>query len=213
MKRQIIFSLTVLFSLGMLWSCSGDEEATTSEEAVAEEEIKTEKKETTGELPELSVYNLPSEWTNQNGEQVELEDYKGDIVVAVMIYTTCKAACPRLIADIRRIHEKVSDKANKQVKYVFVSIDPEVDTPERLKEFAIENEMDNDQWVFLRGDIEDTREFAAVLAVSYKRISPMDFSHSNIISVFDQEGVLVHQKEGLGVDDSATIEAIEELAR
>lgn len=212
MKRQIIFSLTVLFSLGMLWSCSGDEEATTSEEAVAEEEIKTEKKETTGELPELSVYNLPSEWTNQDGEQVELEDYRGDIVVAVMIYTTCKAACPRLIADIRRIHEKVSDKANKQVKYVFVSIDPEVDTPERMKEFAIENEMDNDQWVFLRGDIEDTREFAAVLAVSYKRISPMDFSHSNIISVFDQEGVLVHQKEGLGVDDSATIEAIEELA-
>src|SRR5690554_4324582 len=166
MKRYIILSLTVLFSLGMLYSCSESEEELIAEE---ETELETEKKEFTGELPELSVYNLPSDWTNQNNEDIKLEDLKGDIVVAVMIYTTCKAACPRLIADVRRIHEKVSDKANKQVKYVFVSIDPEVDTPERMKEFAIENEMDNDQWVFLRGDIEDTREFAAVLAVSYKR--------------------------------------------
>ena len=207
MKKQIILSLTVLFSFGMLYSCS-EKEAVQEEES----ELKTEKKEFTGELPELSVYNLPSEWTNQNNEEIKLEDMKGDIVVAVMIYTTCKAACPRLIADVRRIYEKVSDKANKQVKYVFVSIDPEIDTPERMKEFAIENEMDSKQWVFLRGDIEDTREFAAVLAVSYKRISPIDFSHSNIISVFDKEGVLVHQKEGLGVDDSSTIEAIEKLA-
>ena len=207
MKRYLILSLTALFSIGMLNSCS-EKEA----EVVPEEELKTEKKEFTGELPELSVYNLPSDWTNQNGEDIKLEDLKGDIVVSVMIYTTCKAACPRLVADIRRIHDKVSDKANKQVKYVFVSIDPEVDTPERMKEFAKENEMDNDQWVFLRGSKDDTREFAAVLAVSYKRISPMDFSHSNIISVFDQEGVLVHQKEGLGVDDSETIEVIEKLA-
>ena len=208
MKKQFILFLTVLFSFGMLNSCSESE----VQESSPEEELKTEKKEFTGELPELSVYNLPSEWTNQNNENIRLEDLKGDIIVAVMIYTTCKAACPRLIADVRRIHEKVSDKANKQVKYVFVSIDPEIDTPERMKEFAIENEMDNDQWVFLRSDIEDTREFAAVLAVSYKRISPIDFSHLNIISVFDQEGVLVHQKEGLGVDDSSTIEAIEKLA-
>lgn len=209
MKKQLVLLLTVVFSLGMLNSCS---EGGMQEASSEETELKTEKKEFTGELPELSVYNLPSEWTNQNNENIRLEDMKGDIVVAVMIYTTCKAACPRLIADVRRIHEKVSDKANKQVKYVFVSIDPEVDTPERMKEFAIENEMDSDQWVFLRSDIEDTREFAAVLAVSYKRISPIDFSHSNIISVFDQQGVLVHQKEGLGVDDSSTIEAIEKLA-
>ena len=209
MKKHFILLLTVLFSFVMLNSCSeGEIQDATSEQ----DELETERKEFTGELPELSVYNLPSEWTNQNNENIKLEDLKGDIVVAVMIYTTCKAACPRLIADVRRIYEKVSDKANKQVKYVFVSIDPEVDTPERMKEFAKENEMDSDQWVFLRGDIEDTREFAAVLAVSYKRISPLDFSHSNIISVFDQEGVLHYQKEGLGVDDSATIEAIEKLA-
>ena len=71
--------------------------------------------------------------------------------------------------------------------------------------------MDGDQWVFLRGSLGDTREFAAVLAVNYKEISPLDFSHSNIITVFNQEGELYHQKEGLGIDSNETIEKIKEL--
>lgn len=178
----------------------------------AEENLKTERNEDfTGELPELSVYHLPSTWTTQDGEEIQLEDLRGEIVVTVMIYTSCKASCPRLVADVSRIKEQVSDETNKQVKYVFVSIDPETDTPERLKEFAIENQMDNDQWLFLRGSEEDTREFAAVLAVGYKRISPIDFSHSNIISVFDQNGVLQFQKEGLDHNVNEVIDAIESL--
>jgi protein SCO1/2 len=135
------------------------------------------------------------------------------MVVMVMIYTTCKAACPRLVADMRNIEKQVPEEKKKDVQYVFVSIDPETDTPERLKTFAKENEMENEKWLFLRGTEEDTREFAAVLAVNYKEISPMDFSHSNIISVFDQNGEMVHQQEGLGVDNKETVQAIIELAK
>lgn len=178
-----------------------------------EEKQETIRLETDTILPELSIYNLPSKWTNQDGEEIELKDLRGDVVVMVMIYTTCRAACPRLVADMRNIHKNVPEKNNKSVKYVLVSIDPEVDTPELLKEFSIENQMDDtDQWIFLRGTESDTREFAAVLAVSYKAISPIDFSHSNIISVFDQDGVLAHQKEGLGVDSKETIASIIELS-
>src|SRR5690554_2361022 len=129
-------------------------------------------------------------------------------VAMVMIYTSCQAACPRLVADMRNIERQIPEDKKDQVQYVFVSIDPEVDTPERLKAFAIENKMDSDEWLFLRGSEEDTREFAAVLAVSYKRITPIDFSHSNIISVFDKKGEMVHQMEGLGVDSKETIQAI-----
>src|SRR5690554_7211253 len=103
MKKYIILCLTALLSMGLLYSCTEEEPQV---EASEELEQETVKKEFTGELPELSVYNLPSDWTNQNGELIKLEDLKGDIVVAVMIYTTCKAACPRLIADIRRRSEE-----------------------------------------------------------------------------------------------------------
>lgn len=160
------------------------------------------------ELPELSVYHLPSTWTTQDNENIELEDLRGNVLVMVMIYTSCKAACPRLVADMRNIEKQVAEKDREKVKFIMVSIDPETDTPQRLKQFSIENEMEDGHWMFLRGTPEDTREFAAVLAVSYKRISPIDFSHSNIISVFDEDGVLVHQQEGLGVDNTETVEAI-----
>lgn len=211
-ESQFMIIIALVLMVSVFSSCSSSVEENEQSKEEQTNQTSKEKKADTGELPELSIYNLPSSWTTQNNKEIQLEDLKGDVIVMVMIYTSCKSACPRLVADIRRIHENVSDKANKNTKYVFVSIDPEVDTPEKLKNFAIENKMDNDQWLFLRGSVEDTREFSAVLAVSYKRISPIDFSHSNIISVFDQQGVLQHQKEGLGIDDSETVEAIEELA-
>ena len=80
--------------------------------------------------------------------------------------------------------------------------------PERLKKFAIENYMDSKEWTFLQGTESSVREFANVLAVKYKQISPLDFSHSNIISVFNPQGELVHQQEGLGVDNKETIAKI-----
>ncbi len=157
-----------------------------------------------------SIFNLTSKWNTQNGETIELKELKGQPLVMVMIYTSCKAACPRLVADMRSIYKKVN---NSTVKYVLISIDPETDTPERLKEFAIENQMDNDQWIFLQGTVDDVREFSNVLAVKYKQISPIDFSHSNIISLFDEDGVLFHQQEGLGVNNEETVAKILELVK
>ena len=157
-----------------------------------------------------SIFNLTSKWKTQNNETIELKDLKGQVLVVVMVYTSCKAACPRLVADMRGIHEKVE---NKDVKYVLVSIDPETDTPEKLKAFAIENEMDNEQWVFLQGTVDDVREFSNVLAVKYKQISPIDFSHSNIITVFNPAGELHFQQEGLGVNNEEIVSEINELVQ
>jgi protein SCO1/2 len=172
----------------------------------------TNKKSEDKPISDLSIYNLPSKWTNQNGQNLEMKDFKGNVLVMVMIYTSCKAACPRLVADMRNIESRIPDPVKPNVKFVLVSIDPEVDTPKRLKEFAIANKMDNNQWEFLRSTEENTREFAAVLAVNYKKIAPLDFSHSNIISVFNAEGELTFQQEGLGVNSDATIKKITEEA-
>jgi protein SCO1/2 len=164
-----------------------------------------------GRISETSIFNLTSKWNTEEGRSIELKELKGKTLVMVMIYTTCKAACPRLVADMRNIAAQVPDKFINDINYVMVSIDPETDTPKRLKEFAVENLMDGEQWTFLQGSVSDVREFANVLAVKYKEISPMDFSHSNIISVFNVQGELAHQQEGLGVDNSETLSKIIEL--
>lgn len=164
-------------------------------------------------ISEESIFNLTSNWNTEEGEVIQLKDLKGKTLVMVMIYTTCKAACPRLVADMRNIESKIPKENIENLLFVLVSIDPKVDTPTRLKEFAIENEMDGEQWTFLQGTESGVREFANVLAVKYKQISPIDFSHSNIISVFNTKGELIHQQEGLGVDNKETVEAILKLTK
>ena len=214
MKRFFIMALGVL----LLQSCENN----TTESSAKAEDLKESAMTTPAEgqqaesakpteISDISIYNLPETWTTQNGNDVQWKDFKGNVLVVVMIYTSCKAACPILIADMRDIRKTVdaSDMPHKKkVKYILVSIDPKVDTPEHLKKFAQESGMDDDQWVFLRSDEEKTREFAAVLAVNYKQISPVDFSHSNIISVFNAEGELAAQQEGLGIDRTSIVQEI-----
>lgn len=199
--------IAVIISLCTV-SCNNSSK-TDSEELLSS----SEKVDANEGFSDMSIYNLPSHWTTQDGNEIELKDLQGKVTAMVMIYTSCQAACPRLVADMRNIEKQIPEDKKDDVQYVFVSIDPETDTPERLKAFAKENKMEDDKWIFLRGTEDDTREFAAVLAVNYKQISPIDFSHSNIISVFNQEGELVHQQEGLGVNNKETVQAIINLAQ
>lgn len=161
-------------------------------------------------ISDNSIFNLRSEWKTQNNETIHLTDLKGKVMVLVMIYTSCEAACPRLVADMRNIYTKVD---NPDVDYVLVSIDPEKDTPEKLKAYAKEEHLDGDQWILLQGGLDDVREFSNVLSMKYKKISPIDFSHTNIISVFDKNGVLHYQQEGLGVSNDKLVEEVKNLSK
>ena len=159
-------------------------------------------------ISDESIFNLTSKWKTQDNKTIEIKDFKGKVTVMVMIYTSCKAACPRLVADMRDIESKMPKDKLSDLNFVLVSIDPEVDTPERLKTFAKANFMDAPHWTFLQGTKTTVQEFANVLAVKYKQIAPMDFSHSNMISVFDKKGILIHQQEGLGVNNKETVDKI-----
>lgn len=202
---KTILTTTILCFTLLLKSCNDKKQT----EAQANSETLSADAQAPSKISDMSIYNLPSTWTTQDGNDIELKDLNGNVLVMVMIYTSCKAACPRLVADMRNIEQRVKSKNTDKVKYVLVSIDPTVDTPERLKDFAKENQMDGSQWLFLRSSEENTREFAATLAVNYKKISPIDFSHSNIISVFNTKGELTYQQEGLGIDYAPTVNEIE----
>ena len=98
----------------------------------------TSKEMETDGISEESIFNLTSKWHTEEGKEIQLEDLKGKTLVMVMIYTSCKAACPRLVADMRNIEAQIPDEKLKDLTFALVSIDPETDTPERLKAFAIE---------------------------------------------------------------------------
>lgn len=191
MKNILLF----LFSMLTLFSCKENTEQT------------VQKKENANS----SIFLLDSKWQNQDAEELHLKDLKGKNLVMVMIFTSCRTACPILVADMKKVHAKIEKNKLKDTSLVLISIDPANDTPEVLKKFAAERNMDQAPWIFLRSDEESTREFANVLAVKYKKISPIEFSHSNIISVFNRNGELVSQEEGSGINSDAVAKTVNEL--
>lgn len=191
MKNILLF----LFSVLTILSCKENTEQTAQNKENADN----------------SIFLLDSKWQNQDAEELQLKDLKGKNLVMVMIFTSCRTACPILVGDMKKIHAKIEKNKLKDTSLVLISIDPTNDTPEVLKKFAAERNMDSEPWIFLRSDEESTREFANVLAVKYKKISPIEFSHSNIISVFNRNGELVSQEEGSGINSDAVAKTVNEL--
>ena len=89
---------------------------------------------------------------DQNGKQLNFYDdlIKGKTVAINFVFTTCTTVCPPLTATFRRVQQTASQRG-LDVKLVSVSVDPVVDTPERLRAFADKFNVDQG-WTFVTGD-------------------------------------------------------------
>ncbi len=161
-------------------------------------------------IPEDSIFNMNAKWEQQNGKSLQLKDLQGKVMVTAMIFTSCKTACPRLTAEMRTISQKVGKVDPNKIRYVLISIDPETDTPSVMNSYLQANGFNGEEWLFIRSNEENTRTLANMMAIKYKKITPMEFSHSNIISVYSKDGILAYQKEGLNNDVEQTVENIKQ---
>ncbi|MFK7910433.1 MAG: SCO family protein [Akkermansiaceae bacterium] len=160
------------------------------------------------EATEDSIYQIESVWKDDAGSDRKLKSLGGRVQVISMGYSTCKYACPRLLADMRLIEKGLSPDARKSTGFTFVSIDPEADTPERLAEYRKENKIDSDRWTLLTAPTPSVQELAVVLGIQYRKTGDKDFAHSNIITVLNKNGEVIHRQEGLAADPAETIKAI-----
>jgi len=165
-----------------------------------------------GEPTDASIYNVSSTWKTRHNNEIKFSDLRGKIQVVAMVYTHCEYACPRILADMKNIEKTLSESALQSVNFTIISIDPERDTPQRLTEFATENNLSDAYWTLLNGVQGDILEIAALLGVKYKPISDTDFTHSNMITVLDKEGEVVHQRKKLQDRQTEIIKNIETLA-
>lgn len=85
--------------------------------------------------------------TDQLGHHVSLADFRGKVWVADFIFTRCSGPCPVMSMKMSEIAREFKDST--AVVLVSFSVDPEYDTPERLKAYAEEYKADNQQWRFL----------------------------------------------------------------
>lgn len=162
-------------------------------------------------LTDESLYALDGTWTDQNGSSVQLASLKGRPVVISMVFTRCAWACPMIVRDMKEIGKRLPEEAQDRVQYVLVTLDPERDTPDVLSSFARSHRLDASQWTLLQGRGTDIRLLAALLGIRYRKESNGQFSHSNVITLLNEEGEIVHLQEGLGSDPTNTVEKLNSL--
>ena len=158
-----------------------------------------------------SIYNLGSTWTSQDGKQTKLSALQGRPVVVAMVYTSCQAACPMTISDLKRIEEALPAAAKSQVRFAVFSFDFKRDTPAKLKEFVKARSLDTNRWTLFHGEPSAVRKLSAVLGIRYKKDKNGDFDHSNVITILDKTGAIVHQQVGLRQDSKETVAKLTQI--
>lgn len=98
-------------------------------------------------------------FTNQLNEEVELDDLKGKILIIDFFFTRCPSICPRMTASMKKLQQ--SFKQNDTiVQFISITIDPEHDSVQNLKNFADKFKADHSSWWFLTGDKKSIYNFA-----------------------------------------------------
>src|ERR1043165_1237646 len=141
----------------------------------------------------LPVYTVLRDFalTNQNNTVVTLDDLRGKVCVADIIFTRCPGPCRRMTKDMARLQDLWPKDA--PVHFVSLTSDPEYDNPAVLKRYAEEFKADPARWNFLTGtkkqivDAAENLKFVRVEKDEKDRESEHDlFIHSTIFMIVDK---------------------------
>jgi protein SCO1/2 len=132
-------------------------------------------------------FNLP----DQDGRMRSLKDFAGKVVVLFFGYTQCPDVCPTTMTELAQV-KKLLGADGEKVQVLFVTVDPERDTPEVLKAYMANFDPG---FVALRGSPEQLAAMAKDFKVFYKKNegkTPSSYSmdHSAASYVYDTRGRL-----------------------
>jgi protein SCO1/2 len=104
-------------------------------------------------------YFTDVELTNQNGEKMRFYSdlIAGKTVVINSFYSTCVGICPIMAASFMRIQTVLGDRLGRDVILISVTVDPETDTPARLREYA-KSMSAKPGWYFVTGKRENVEQ-------------------------------------------------------
>ena len=166
----------------------------------------------TGPLTDKSIYQVESTWTSDFGKQVKLAHLRGEPQVLVMFFASCQYACPIIVSDLKRLEKALPEEVRKKVGITMITFDHERDTVEALQAFRKRMDLPADRWTLLRAGPDDVLEIAALLGVKFKREATGQFAHSNLMTLLNSEGEIVHQVAGLQQDMAPAAKILTELA-
>jgi protein SCO1/2 len=111
-------------------------------------------------------YSMPDvKLVDENGKSVSLREVmdEGSPILLNFIFTTCTTICPVMTSTFQQVQERLGQN-RKQVRMVSISIDPENDSPAKLKEYAAKYKA-GAQWTFLTGSLENSLQVQKAFGV------------------------------------------------
>src|SRR5690606_11079772 len=155
-----------------------------------------------GKFAGESLYQLDIPLTDQGGQQIKLDTFRGKPVLISMFYASCPHVCPLIINNIQKTEQALEAELRKDLRVILVSLDPQKATPEFLSEIANRQKVDLHRWKLTRASDADVRKLAAVLGLRYRRLPDGEFNHSTLITLLDPNGVPVASSELLSEVDT-----------
>lgn len=157
-----------------------------------------------GEGAGKSLIGGPYQLVNGDGQVVTEKTFQGKFVAYYFGFTSCPDACPTMLTELSVAMEKLGSDADKIVP-VFVTVDPERDTPSLVKEYAA---AFGPHLVGLSGTNEQIQAITSAFRVYFKKVpskegGPMDYTvdHMSVIYLMDREGNFVrHFSHGTNAD-------------
>lgn len=122
--RTSLFGLSTVFILGIGLLIIGPQEVPDQERPFPAERLR------------LNMATPDFDLWNQEGERVSLKELEGRVVMVTAVYATCTDACPMILTTMRKTLAKLSEEDLKKITVVAITLDPENDTPEKLKKNA-----------------------------------------------------------------------------
>lgn len=141
--------------------------------------------------------------TDFNGQPRTLADFQGRVVMLYFGFVQCPDVCPTALTRAVAVMEQLGPQA-AQVQLLFVTVDPERDTPELLREYMAAFDP---SFMALTGTDEEIKTAADAFRVYYKKIptgSSYTMDHTALTYLFDRQGRLrVALRHEQNVDDYA----------
>jgi protein SCO1 len=138
--------------------------------------------------------------TSQDGTRVSLRDFRGRVVAVTFIFASCTDTCPLLTDAMVRVQDKLGSTFGSQIAFVSITVDPDRDTPDVLKQYAQNFGANLKGWAFLTGDPGAIREVGRKYGVFAKKTASGDVDHTFLTSLIDPKGNLRVQYLGVRFD-------------
>jgi protein SCO1/2 len=125
-----------------------------------------------------------------NGKKVQLREYAGKVIILEFGYASCQYVCPITLARLKEVYQKLG-KDSGDVKLIFVTVDPERDTPEHLRDDLA---TFNPHFLGATGAPDEIATVEKAYGIQAERVVPKtpglayEMEHSSFLTVIDRQG-------------------------